>query len=91
MFYPSPERILAAKDRSEKIQLMLELMTTRSRQGPKWAKALWWCYVEGKEIPEIAEMAGVSERTVYRWLEEGLKAAKSILDNAFQVTSLEDL
>jgi RNA polymerase sigma factor (sigma-70 family) len=91
MFYPSPERIAAAKDRSEKIQIMLELMAAESKEGLERARVLCEHYMKGKTVKEIAQIEEVDERTVYRWLREGREAAKRILKETFQVTSLEDL
>ncbi len=91
IYFPSPARVLEAKDRSEKIRLMLELMATESRQGAKWAKAMRWHYMEGKTQRAIANELGVSERQVARWLEDGREAAKRILEDRFNVRSLEDL
>jgi RNA polymerase sigma factor (sigma-70 family) len=91
MFYPSPERIAAAKDWSEKIQIMLEQMAEESKEGLERTRVLCEHYMKGKTIKEIAKIEGVDERTVYRWLEDGREAAKEILKKTFQVTSLEDL
>jgi DNA-directed RNA polymerase specialized sigma24 family protein len=91
MFYPSPGRILAAKDRSDKIQIMLGLMAAESKEGLKQARVLREHYMEGKTVEEIAQDRGVDKRTVSRWLEDGREAAKRILKETFQVTSLEDL
>jgi RNA polymerase sigma factor (sigma-70 family) len=91
MFYPSPERIAAAKDRSEKIQIMLELMAAESKKGLERARVLYEHYIQEKTVKDIARIEGVDERTVYRWLREGCEAAKRILKETFKVTSLEDL
>jgi DNA-directed RNA polymerase specialized sigma24 family protein len=91
MFYPSPERISEAKDLSEKIQIMLEQMAAESKEGLKRARALREHYMEGKNVKEIVQDRGVDERTVYRWLKDGREAAKRILKETFQITSLEDL
>jgi RNA polymerase sigma factor (sigma-70 family) len=91
MFYPSPERIAAAKDRSEKIQIMLEQMAEESHEGLKQARVLCEHYMKGKTVKEIAKIEGVDERTVYRWLKDGREAAKRILKETFQVTNLEYL
>lgn len=91
LFFPSPSRILEARDRSDIIRIVLELMAQESTQGVKWAKALRWHYMEGKTQRGIAEELEVSERTVARWLEEGREAARRILKERFNVTSLEDL
>lgn len=91
MFFPAPSRVLEAKDRLEKILVMLELMATESKHGPKWAKALRWYYMENRTQRAIAEILGVDERTVARWLDDGREAAKRIMKERFNLTSLEDL
>lgn len=90
-YYPSPQRILEAKDRSRIISTALDALARDSEQGLNESLALRFHYLKGWTYDQIAQRVRKDVRTVGRWVHDGLIDLKRILEDHFGITCIQEL
>jgi len=60
-------------------------------KGLRTASALFWHYLRGRTVRDLADEAGVSEKTIKRLLADGRERLLTVLQDDFEIASLGDL
>jgi len=80
--------------REQAAHLLVKAIDRISRQkegGLRVAAALFWHYLKGREVKELAAEAGVSDKTIKRLLADGRERLKEVLKKEFGVESLGEI
>jgi len=80
--------------RERALGLLVQAIDRVARQddkGLRTASALFWHYLRGRTVRDLADEAGVSEKTIKRLLADGRERLLTVLQDDFEIASLGDL
>ena len=80
--------------REKTLGLLVQAIDRISRQDDKGLRvgsALFWHYLRGRSVSDLAEEGGVSEKTIKRLLSEGRDRLRRVLEDEFGITNVGDL
>ncbi len=80
--------------REQSLNLLVQAIDHIARQderGLRAASALFWHYLRGQSVKELAEESSVSEKTIKRLLAEGRERLLAVMQDEFAISSVGEL
>ncbi|MAG58812.1 MAG: hypothetical protein CMJ83_21190 [Planctomycetes bacterium] len=69
----------------------IDRVASQDQQGLRVASALFWHYLRGRSVRDLASQGSVSEKTVKRLLSDGRERLLQILQDDFDISSVGEL